>query len=87
MDKDESYENVEQAQENYAYDLQNQEQDEENNSNHIIQVIRETNMNMLGQCIDESKNVELLVHYAEEQLMLHKAQEKMKLKREQRNER
>ena len=96
MDKDESYENVEQAQENYAYDLQHQEQDEENNSNHIIQVIRETNMNMLGQCIDESKNVELLVHYAEEQLMLHrhnhyaclrKAQEKMKLKREQRNER
>ncbi len=96
MDKDESYENVEQAEENYAHELQHQERDEIDNSNHIIQVIRETNMNMLGQCIDESKNVELLVHYAEEQLMLHrhnhyaclrKAQEKMKLKREKKNER
>tara|TARA_R110000823_G_C15535713_1_gene457418 strand:+ start:212 stop:499 length:288 start_codon:yes stop_codon:yes gene_type:complete len=95
MDKDESYENMEEAQLSHNQDLEHQEQDEENNSNHIIQVIRETNMNMLGQCIDESKNVELLVHYAEEQLMLHrhnhyaclrKAQQKMKTKREQKND-
>jgi len=95
MDKDESQNNMEEALLSHNQDLEHQEQDEENNSNHIIQVIRETNMNMLGQCIDESKNVELLVHYAEAQLMLHrhnhyaclrKAQEKMKLKREQKND-
>lgn len=95
MDKDESYENVEQAQLSHNQDLNYQEQDNEENSNHIMQVIRETNYNMLGQCIDESKNVELLMYYAEAQLMLHRhnhyaclrtAQQKMKIKKEQKND-
>ena len=94
MDKDESYSNMEEALLSHNQDLEHQEQEE--NSNHVMQVIRDTNINMLGQCVDESKNVELLVIYAEEQKKLHrynhyyclkKAQEKMKLIKEKRNER
>tara|TARA_R110002012_G_scaffold234884_1_gene408545 strand:+ start:643 stop:927 length:285 start_codon:yes stop_codon:yes gene_type:complete len=94
MDKDESYANMEEALLSHNQDLEHQEQEE--NSNHVMQVIRDTNINMLGQCIDESKNVELLVIYAEEQKKLHrynhyyclkKAQEKMKLQKEKRNDR
>ena len=94
MDKDESYENIEEAQLSHNQDLDYQEQEEEN-SQHIMQVIRATSVDFLGKCIDESKNLDLLMHYAEEQMMLHrhnhyaclrKAQQKMKIKREQKND-
>ena len=95
MDKDESYENVEQAQQQHAQDLQNQQFEDEKNSNHVLQLIKDSNIMLLGQCVDLRKNAELLLIYAEEQLMLHrhnhyaclkKAQEKMKKIKEERNE-
>lgn len=95
MDKDESIQNIEEAQLSHNQDLERQRKEEEN-SNHVLQLIKDSNMMLLGQCVDLRKNAELLVIYAEEQLMIHrlnhyaclkKAQEKMKLIKEERNER
>ena len=94
MDKDESYKNVEEAQLSHNQDLDYQKQEEEN-SNHVMEVIRATSIDFLGKCIDESKNLDLLMLYAEEQKMierfnhyacLRKAQQRMKIKREQKDD-
>ena len=50
MDKDESYENMAEAQLSHNQDLDYQEQEEEN-SQHIMQVIRATSVDFLGKCI------------------------------------
>lgn len=95
MDKDESYQNMEEALLSHNQDLEHQEQEDEDNSQHVELVIREINMGLLEKSIDSSKNVHLLLHYFNEQKMLHrhnhyaclrKAQQIMKLKKEQEND-
>jgi predicted transcriptional regulator YheO len=70
MDKDESYENVQEAEENFAYELEMQQQEEEQEDK-FLKRIKDNNIGMLCLSVDANKNLNWLIQYYLEQEQLY----------------
>ena len=70
MDKDESYANVQEAEEAHARDLELQHEREEDSENIIIKA-KSLSIDHLSACVDVIKDYDFFIQYFEEQLKLY----------------